>query len=250
MFHAAQRTSLFALALAAAAVVAPGIARTLPGAAATPPEPTPLALRLDERTGTLTVHRQGEERALLTQNARPGFRPYLHPIETPDGRGAFTEFSPGHHRHQTGLYWGFTRLNGRDYFHNPDSTHWRRVSIDAVEASGETVVWQTVYDLLDEAGQPVLRETQIWSMREEDGRYLLDLEWRGEARADVTVAQYDYGGLFLRMPWREGMEAGIVNAARQRDQAAEGKRAMWVDVGMRVEGRDDQAHVALFDHPD
>ena len=25
---------------------------------------------------------------------------------------------------------------------------------------------------------------------------------------------------------------------------------MWIDVGMQVEGRDDLAHVAIFDHPD
>ena len=25
---------------------------------------------------------------------------------------------------------------------------------------------------------------------------------------------------------------------------------MWIDVGMKVEGRDDLAHIAIFDHPD
>src|SRR5688500_20260194 len=39
-----------------------------------------------------------------------------------------TEYSPAHHKHQTGLYWGFTRLNGRDFFHNPQGDYWRRVS--------------------------------------------------------------------------------------------------------------------------
>src|SRR5690606_33187940 len=91
------------------------------------------------------------------------------------------------HPHQTGLYWGFTRVNGRDYFHNPGATHWRRVSFDLVEREGERIVWQTVYDLLDDSNQPVLRETQIWSLTVQDDRYLLDLEWRGEARSDVTI---------------------------------------------------------------
>ena len=39
-------------------------------------------------------------------------RPYIHPIVSPDGKGILTEYSPGHHKHQTGLYWGFTRING------------------------------------------------------------------------------------------------------------------------------------------
>ena len=78
----------------------------------------------------------------------------------------------------------------------------------------------------------------------------LDLEWRGQAKTDVTISKYDYGGLFLRMPWREGIQGEVVNAARQRNARAEGQRAMWIDVGMQVEGRDDLAHIAIFDHPD
>ena len=87
-------------------------------------------------------------------------------------------------------------------------------------------------------------------MREGTARFVLDLDWRGEARTDVTVGKYDYGGLFLRMPWREGIAGEVVNAARQRNERAEGQRAMWIDVGMQVDGRTDLAHVAIFDHPD
>ncbi len=87
-------------------------------------------------------------------------------------------------------------------------------------------------------------------MREESGRFVLDLEWRGEAKTDVTSASTTTAGLFLRMPWREGMPAEVVNAARQRNERAEGQRAMWIDVGMQVEGRKDFAHVAMFDHPE
>ena len=64
------------------------------------------------------------------------------------------------------------------------------------------------------------------------------------------IGEFEYGGLFLRMPWTRGIEGSAVNAARQRNRAAEGQRAMWLDVGMQVEGRDDMARVAMFDHPD
>ena len=87
-------------------------------------------------------------------------------------------------------------------------------------------------------------------MRAEDDAFLLDLEWRGEAKVLVTIGEYEYGGLFLRMPWHEGMEGRAVNAARQRNQFAEGKRAMWMDVGLMLPGRDDMAHVSIFDHPE
>ncbi len=189
----------------------------------------------------------------MTQVAKVDFRPYLHPIVAPDGRGELTQYSPGHHKHQTGLYWGFTRVNGRDYFHHPEGTYWKRVSLNVLtaEANGpdDSVQWQTVYDLLGEDGTPVLRESQIWTMRDLGDRYVIDLQWQGQAAVDVTVGRYDYGGLFLRMPWREGIEGHVTNSARQVDARAEGGRAVWLDVGMQVEGRDDLAHIAIFDHP-
>ena len=117
-------------------------------------------------------------------------------------------------------------------------------------ANGPKVAWQTVYDLLGERGDPILRETQTWSMEEKDGRYYMDLEWRGDAIEEITIGEYDYGGLFIRMPWTEGIKGNVMNAARQQNALAEGKRAMWLDVGMQVAGREDFAHIAVFDHPD
>ena len=43
------------------------------------------------------------------------------------------------------------------------------------------VRWQTVYDLLDADGAALLRETQIWTMRDQDDSYVLELEWSGFA---------------------------------------------------------------------
>jgi putative membrane-bound dehydrogenase-like protein len=218
--------------------------------AAVPPSDSPLRLVHNTSAGTLTVYPATGETPLLTQHARPDFRPYLHPIAAPDGKGVLTEYSPGHHKHQTGLYWGFTRVNGRDYFHHPEGTYWRRVGVEVLAAAGPEVRWRTVYDLLDSTGTAVLTETQTWAMRQQHGRYLLDLEWAGEAQTDVTIGKYDYGGLFVRMPWTPGIDGEVVNAARQRNEKAEGQPAMWIDVGMRVAGRPDRAHIAVFDHPE
>ena len=209
-----------------------------------------LYIKEDKAAGTISIFRVGSKEPLLTQNAQAGFRPFLHPIAAPDGKGVLTEYSPGHHKHQTGLYWGFTRVNGRDFFHNPGAEFWKRVAANVVEEKGEEVKWQTVYDLLNEEGTAILTETQNWSMREDSGKFLISLEWKGEAKTDITIGKYDYGGLFLRMPWKKGINGGVMNAARQRNEKAEGQRAMWVDVGMQVEGRNDLAHVAIFDHPE
>jgi hypothetical protein len=91
-------------------------------------EPTLLNLVQNDEEGTISVFRQGEIEPLLIQNAKEDFRPYIHPMIAPDGKGILTEYSPGHHKHQTGLYWGLTRVNGRDYFHNPQGDYWKKVA--------------------------------------------------------------------------------------------------------------------------
>ncbi|HLW18718.1 MAG TPA: PVC-type heme-binding CxxCH protein [Cyclobacteriaceae bacterium] len=213
-------------------------------------ENTTLHLVLDQDRETISVFRQDGQEALLTQDAKDDFRPYLHPILAPDGKGILTEYSPGHHKHQTGLYWGFTNVNGRDFFHNPGEGYWEKVALNVIEEQGEAVQWQTVYELLDEEGNVLLLETQTWTMRESNGRYHLDLEWKGEAKTDVTIGKYDYGGLFLRMPWKEGINGEVINAARQKNEKAEGQPAMWINVAMQVEDRDNMANISVFDHPE
>ena len=207
-----------------------------------------LTLRYDQGTETISVFRS--DQLLLTQNVKSNIRPYIHPIIAPDGNGVLTEFSPAHHKHQTGLYWGLKKVNGRDYFMNWKGDYWRKISARIIEEKGPKVRWQHVYDLIDENGRPILRETQTWSMQKSDGRYLLDLEWRGEAKADVTMEKFYVGGLFLRMPWRAGIAGEVINTEGKRNGEAEGQRAKWNDIGLEIEGRKDKAHIAILDHPD
>jgi len=208
-----------------------------------------LSIAFDEQRGVLSVIRAGRDAPILTQHARSDFRPYIHPIVAPDGRGVLTQYSPGHHKHQTGLYWGFTRVNGRDYFHHPAGDYWRRKAVKVVQDKGPTVQWRTVYDLLDADGASVLLETQTWKMRATENEIVLDLAWHGTALKQVVIDRYDYGGLFLRMPWKRGIVGAAVSASGRRNQEAEGQRNLWVDVGMQIEGRSDLGHIAIFDHP-
>ncbi|CAN5184157.1 hypothetical protein BH23BAC1_BH23BAC1_45440 [soil metagenome] len=210
------------------------------------------ALRIikNESEGTISVFRQNGETPILTQNAKPDIRPYIHPIVAPDGKGILTEYQPDHHKHQTGLYWGLKMVNGRDFFMNWQGEHWRKVSANIIEAEGPEVKWQTVYDMLDENGSVVLTETQEWTMQEHLGKYNLDLVWKGEAKTDITMGQFYVGGLFLRMPWRKGIPGEVVNSDGQKNNEAEQQRAIWTNIGLQVEGRDNLAHIAIFDHPD
>ncbi len=224
----------------------------------------------------LQILQVGNDKVVLTQSAKENHRPYLHPIMAPHSDAELTQYSPGHHKHQTGLYWGFTRVNGsgadeatlkkwfynrekpadiqaqigRDFFHHPADGYWKRVGMNVLIDEGEKVKWQTIYNMLDAAGAPILKETQTWSFSASADKHFIELEWKGEAIEDITINQFDYGGLFLRMPWHKGIKGEAVNAARQRNEKAEGQRAMWVDVGMEVEGLAEWGHVAIFDHPD
>lgn len=220
--------------------------------AASPAAVASLIAELDADGDRVVVHRGDPSTPTVTQHALPEQRPYLHPVLAPDGQGVLTQNRPDHHPHQTGIYWGLTRVDGRDYFHNLGGDHWRRVSVKVLHAGGpdaRSVAWETVYELLDEQGQPLLVETQIWTLQLQDDVYLLDLQWTGQAKTNVTVGKHEYGGLFVRMPWSPGTPAEAVNAARQRNEQAEGRRAPWIDLGLEVEGREDAVHVAIFDHP-
>lgn len=209
-------------------------------------------LRLDKSSDKISVYRENDPEPILVENVREDHRPYIHPIVAPDGNGVLTEYSPGHHPHQTGLYWGFTRVNGRDYFHNPSNGYWKLLEANVISGEGEVVQWETIYHLLDEEGTALMEETQVWSMRDAGDEYFIDLVWSGKAHTDITVSEYKYGGLFLRMPFGKGVEGEVVNSSRSRNERAEGQRASWVNVGMQIAGRDpdDWGHIAIFDHPD
>jgi hypothetical protein len=208
-----------------------------------------LHIRQDEKTRRIEIFQEGRKEAILTQNALPDARPYLHPIMAPDGKGLVTEYRPSHHPHQTGIFWGLKLVNGRDFFMKWQGDYYRRVAAQVLKQEGQQVEWQTVYEMLDDKGDVVITETQNWSMQEPRGKYVLDLEWRGEAKTDVTMGKYYVGGLFVRMPWHQGIAGEAVNDSGQRNSQAEALPARWTDVGIQVDGRDDLAHIVIFDHP-
>ncbi|MEX2362651.1 MAG: DUF6807 family protein, partial [Balneolaceae bacterium] len=148
----------------------------------------------NEEEGVINISPVGIDHVILSQHAGEYFRPYIHPIIAPDGRGEFTEFRPSHHPHQTALFFGFPQVNGRDFYHNPTGggpwrgdQFWSKVSAEVINEGSEdgVVRWKTVYDMLDIYGEVMMTETQIWSLQRDNGKYLLDLEWSGEAKRDI-----------------------------------------------------------------
>ncbi|MEY2879981.1 MAG: hypothetical protein RLZZ15_2361 [Verrucomicrobiota bacterium] len=194
----------------------------------------PLALREDSAAQTLAVFRAGETQPLLVQHAPATRRPFIHPLRAPDGRGVVT--AP-----ERGLGGGLVSVAGGE--------RWKKISAQPALATGDEVKWSTVYEQLRTDGVPLLRETQRWTMRESAGRVFLELESTAEALADVALDATGDAGLFFNFPPRALSENALVNSSRQRDARVDGQRALWLDVGLALDGRTDRAHVALFDHP-
>ena len=237
------------------------------------------ALRAEFKKQQIIAFCDGSSHPIVTQHANSDHRPFLHPIMAPDGIGELTEYSPGHHPHQTGLYWGFTRVNGteidpdtlkewfykpdkpaevqrkvgRDFFHHPDGDYWQCVSADVLVAAGSEVKWQTVYHMLNAAGNAILIERQNWALRVQDEKIILDLEWIGQAQIDTTIGEFPYGGMFLRMPFRKENGGRALNSEGADQPNAEGQRARWVAVEMPIPGREEMptplCSIAIMDHP-
>lgn len=218
------------------------------------PDVSQLRVIQDDDSGTIKIYLNINTEPILVQNAQDKIRPFIHPIVAPDGNGILTEYRPGHHTHQTGIYWGLKEVNGRDYFMEccrPDvEGFYRKLSSEILIDEGSDVSWQTVYDLLDEYGKTVLTETLIWSMKKENDKYYLDLQWTGFAKTDVIVEEFYVGGLFVRMPWYRGIDGEVINSVGHINSEAETQRALWTNVGMQIDGRDDWGNIAIFDHKD
>ena len=199
------------------------------------------------KSGGIAVFRPGLKQPIFAFNAPEDGRPYVHPMLAPDGAGILTEFSPGHHKHQTGIYVGFLKVNGRDYFHNRTADHFRRTAFKHAMNS-EGVAFTSAYELLDKDKKPQLVETQAWVFRDFTKTYSIDLTLTLKAHADVTFDKHDYGDLFLRMPWKNQPDAKAINSEGLINGKAEGQKARWIDIGMTVDGRKDAAHIAVLSH--
>lgn len=202
----------------------------------------------------LTLARPAQITPLLIQQARPNHRPYIHPILAPDGRGVLTEDVPPHHPWQHGLYTGLNDVNGVGFWTeglrgSPHDGSFHPRPLLAPRIEGERVTWSVVTEWRTPADSPLLWEEQQWTFTDRGDHYMLTLDWTLAAALDLTFGRYDYGGLFLRMPYRKEMGGEVVTSEGLRNSAAEGQRARWVAVRMPLADRDEEwAGIAIFDH--
>ncbi len=92
----------------------------------------------------------------------------------------------------------------------------------------------------------MLHETQAWRVQRCDSLLVLDLAWRLRAEPAVRFGQSEYGGLFVRMPWRAGMEVDLAGSAgRGSREQLDGRPAWWLAVALPLGAEGSYAGLAL-----
>ncbi|GAA1894618.1 PmoA family protein [Asanoa iriomotensis] len=212
----------------------------------------------EEEPGAVRVFRAGGAAPIVTQHARPHCRPYLHPIVSPTGVGTVTEDAPDHHPWQHGLSVGLNDVNGVGFWHegmhpkhlNDGTFH--PVLAGTPSARGNRALWEVRTELRTPGGDPLLHETQAWTLTDHGASYELDLRLELRAVPDLTMGAYPYGGLFLRMPYRPENGGTAYNSEGRTGSDAEQRTARWVAVQMPLLDAAPGAEpplVVVMDHP-
>lgn len=218
-------------------------------------QPHPL-LEAHHSPERITIGRRGGASPLVVQNAKAGKRPFIHPIIAPDGDGTLTEDAPSHHPWQHGLYVGLNDVNRIGFWseglvNNPADGSFRPHPLSEPVVEGQRASWQVKTDWLDPVGKNMLTETQAWSLHDLGRAYELDLVWTLSAKIDLKFGRSDYGGLFIRMPFR-GTGSVLTSEGVHEQSRAEAQRARWVAIAMPIPDRnaaDKTSGVAMMDHP-
>lgn len=202
--------------------------------------PLPDGWRLARTDGTV----------VLEQHAAADRRPYIHPLMSPDGKGVFTEYAPGHHLWQRGLYTGLHAVNGVNFWEEEkDRFHCAPIVKPVIDGSKASWDVKDRWTLPD--GSPVFTETQAWTLEDFGTNYVLNVTWTLAADAEATIGKWAYGGLFLRMPFRSANKTRqeARNSRGKKNRAAEQQVAEWVEVSMPIAGLKENGVVRIEDLP-
>jgi Methane oxygenase PmoA len=208
-------------------------------------------LRIEAHPGGLTVLGDGE--FVLEQHVGSSQRPFIHPIRVPLGAGVLTEDAPAHHPWQHGLYIGLNDVNGVGFW--TEGLHPQRGRDDGTFSSwleGQAAVtsgvayWRVLTDYLDHQRRAMLRDHQAWELTVRGGCLALDLTWTLLANRDLVFGAYEYGGLFLRTPYRTEVGGKALDSEGQSES---GHRARWAAVELALPDTGRTIEAAILDHP-
>jgi hypothetical protein len=207
--------------------------------------------RIDQRLIVRTrLPGPGDWTELATYVMETNSRPYLHPLRDASGRTVLTEDRPSDHPWQHGIFTGFHRVNGFNYWKEDEGKQRFVRLIDLKESPGR-VSWRALVELVAPNGSVVLEEEDAITIHapESADAYVIDFDLLLRAKEqDVSFGKFFVGGLAVRMPWDNANPRQThLNSNGLRDRACEQQRAAWCNVE-RPFG-DAMFGIAVFDHP-
>jgi putative membrane-bound dehydrogenase-like protein len=193
---------------------------------------------------------------LATYVLDPTLRPYLHPLRDPSGQVVLTDDRPADHPWQHGVFTGFHKVNGFNYW-KEDEGRQRFVKLLDVKEQADRVSWRALVELVAPDGSVVLEEEDAITFHapRSPESYVIDFDLLLRAKdKDVTFGKYFVGGLSVRMPWDKANPRiqTHVNSQGQRDRECEQQRAQWCNVERPfalANGEKQTFGIAIFDHP-
>jgi putative heme-binding domain-containing protein len=233
-------------------------AKLIPGAPEVRKSPGPpnsaSSIRAESSEGKLVVRSrlpgQSEWLELATYVMNTNSRPYLHPVRDASGQVVLTEDKPADHPWQHGIFTGFHRVNGFNYWKEDEGKQRFARLLDLNEES-DRVSWRALVELVEPNGSVVLEEEDSITIHapESPDAYLVDFDLLLRAgKSDVNFGKFFVGGLAVRMPWDQANPRQThLNSTGLRGRECEQQRAAWCNVE-RPFGRETFG-IAIFDHP-
>jgi len=142
---------------------------------------------------------QGDWIELATYVMETNSRPYLHPVHDASGRMVLTEDRPADHPWQHGIFTGFHRVNGFNYWKENEGQQRFVRLLDLNEASNR-VSWRALVDLVAPNRSVVLEEEDTITIHapESSDVYLIDFNVLLRAgESDANFGKFFVGGLVL-----------------------------------------------------
>ena len=187
---------------------------------------------------------------LATYVTETNLRPYLHPLRDASGRVVLTEDHPADHPWQHGIFTGFHRVNGFNYW-KEDEGKQRFVRLLDLKEASDRVTWRALVELVAPNGNVVLEEEDTITIHspESSDAYLIDFDLLLRPKEqDVNFGKFFVGGLSARMPWdKANPRQTHLNSNGRRGRECEQQRAAWCNVE-RPFGNETFG-IAVLDHP-
>jgi hypothetical protein len=199
-------------------------------------------------------------RAFTTYLSQSGGKPICYPLTGPTGQGLTRNYPmkavPGEkqdHPHHRSLWFTFGDVNGVDFWAETDkSGQIRQTSLETV--AGPVVgILRTTNDWVARDGTRVCSDRREFRFYRTDNGRLFDVTVTVLASAgrDVVFGDTKEGmfGIRLAETMRPEAKLGgvLVNAKGERNEAAWGRPAVWLDASGPVEGQ--VVGLAMLEHP-